>query len=51
MSTNNSMFQQLKSCIYPGVHKFTVSYPPADQFGHPLVVCERCGMTPEEARS
>ena len=44
-------FQTLKPCIAPGVHKFTVSYPPAGQFGPVTTVCERCGITPKEARA
>lgn len=45
------VFQQLRPCAAPGVHKFIVSYPPAGQFGYSQVICERCGMTPKEARS
>lgn len=36
-------FQQLKPCIDGQGHKFTANY-----VGQ--VVCERCGMRPEEAR-
>ena len=44
-------YAQLKLCIDPGVHKFIVSRPGAGQFGHAIVICERCGMTAEEVRA
>ena len=43
-------YQQLRLCIAPGQHKFTVHNPPPGQFGYALVVCERCGMTRDEAK-
>lgn len=44
MSTMIPTFQQLRPCIAPGEHKFAANLIR-------VVVCERCGMTPEEARS
>lgn len=51
MTIETQAFQKLKPCVAPGVHKFTVSHPPAGQWGYSQIVCERCGMTPEEARA
>lgn len=44
-------FQNLKPCLSPGAHRFTVHHPPAGQWGYAMVICERCGMTREEAKS
>jgi hypothetical protein len=44
-------FQNLRPCLPPGVHKFTVNHPPSGQWGTVMVICERCGMTREEAKS
>lgn len=43
-------FEQMRPCLAPGVHKFTVNRPPVGQYGYALIVCERCGMTREEAK-
>lgn len=41
--SNIQAYQSLKPCITPGTHKFTANYVG-------VIVCERCGMTPAEAR-
>jgi hypothetical protein len=50
MTIGTEAFQQLKPCVSPGTHNFKVNSPPAGQFGYALIVCSRCGMTPQEAR-
>lgn len=41
--SNMQAFQQLKPCINAYGHKFSANFVA-------VVVCERCGMTPTEAR-
>ncbi len=35
-------------CIDGRVHKFAAHYPPPGQFGHRVIICEKCGRTTAE---
>lgn len=50
MSANTALFQQLRPCVNAYGHKFVSQFPPEGQFGYTTTVCEKCGMTPREAR-
>lgn len=50
MTAHTQAFQQLRPCVDMYGHKFVPHFPRPGQFGYSQVVCQKCGMTPGEAR-
>lgn len=49
--TSTYAYQQLRPCIDAYGHRFKTEWPPYGTWGYSITTCERCGLTPEQARA